>query len=278
LAGVSLDPPATLSEHVDALRLLGAQAQPFLHAAETAALRSAGYVITVDTGALVAPEPPPPIRDDPVRLTPEPKLADALRAEPEPDEPDGARRASALRLRSDAVRALAAGEPLPVGGGARHDAIAELLRTLCRPAAPSGRLRVLYVDGSEPAPVAILSPCARGHVVGGAIRLGLMSMRHTTLDADVDGYWFRNRMVSLSRTLAETDASCAEQSVRMLEALTGAGITEVELVHTGFEPAAIGFYRVLAEWLADRGRPSVRVTPYYKRGSGYLPGTTWGGG
>jgi hypothetical protein len=270
-------PPAVLSEHVEALRRLGGEAEPFLRAAQHAAAQSAGYVVTVDAGALVGPEPPRAGRDTAQRLAPQRELADALRSAPEPSEADDGRRSGALRLRAEAASALEAGEPLPVGAGARHDALAELLRTLCRPEAPAGHLRVLYVDGSEPAPIALHPLPSRPRVPGEFVRLGLMSMRHTKLDGDVDGYWFRNRMVSLNRTLAETDASCAEQSEAMLEQLTGAGITDIGLVHTGFEPAALGFYRALASWLVDAQRPAIRVTPFYKRGPQYLPGTPWGG-
>lgn len=185
------------------------------------------------------------------------------------------RRASAERLWQQLAECVQEGEPLLVGSGARHDVLAEALRSAVGVVAAPAQVRILYVDGSEAEPF----PLRPGRwqprrAEGRSIRLGLMSMRHTTMDAEVDGYWFRNRLVSTSRTLAETDAFCAAETVRKMGQLWSAGVTHIELVHTGFEPAAVGFYRGLLRWL-DETHAGLTVQPWYPMGT-LAAGTPWG--
>jgi hypothetical protein len=107
---------------------------------------------------------------------------------------------------------------------------------------------------------------------GETVHLGLMSIRHTDLDPDVAGYWFRNRLVSVpGRSQAESDAYCHRNSVPRLHALIDRGVTDIVLTHTGYEPAAIGFYRAVAEVTATK---PLRIHPrYLARGVRY--GTPW---
>ena len=214
--------------------------------------------------------------------SPDEQAADALRRV-KPDlaafAGSRARRDSARRLWAQLADAVAAGEPIQVGGGARHDVLAEILcqaALTVTAATPGARpsVRVLYVDGSEAQPFPLWSADGRGDPGGALLRVGLMSIRHTDVDLQVDGYWFRNRLVSTARTLAETDAYCAAATTERLRELRATGIGRIELVHTGFEPAAIGFYRGLHSWLAETGE-RIRVQPLYPLG-GLVEGTAWG--
>lgn len=185
---------------------------------------------------------------------------------------------SASRLWEQIAAAVDAGEPVLVGGGARHVVLAEALRSALDVMIRPVDVRILYVDASEAVPfrlwpaLADRSDARSGH--GGSIRLGLMSMRHTEADLDVDGYWFRNRLVSTSRTFAETDAFCAAETERKLTELHDAGIRRIELIQTGFEPAVLGFYRGALRWLGDGG--GMRIQPLYRIGHRLVDGTPWG--
>lgn len=185
---------------------------------------------------------------------------------------------AAQRLWGELTTAVSAGEPVQVGAGARHDVLTEALRhAAVTVGGDRGHdLRLLYVDGSEPEPFPLSVPVRRVATGGRSVRVGLMSMRHTELDALIDGYWFRNRLVSVSRTLAETDRFCTATTVGKLRELHRAGIRRIELVHTGFEPAVVGFYRGVLTWLADSGE-QIEVQPLYLFGD-LVAGTPWGAG
>ena len=100
------------------------------------------------------------------------------------------------------------------------------------------------------------------------IAVALMSMRHLELDPLVDWAWFRNKEVSQTRQLAESDEFCFRYSLDQLEGLRaayGGRRVRLSMYHTGFEPAALGFYRALALSLrAQRGW--LRVVPHFFRG------------
>jgi hypothetical protein len=185
---------------------------------------------------------------------------------------------SASRLWEQIAAAVEAGEPVPVGGGARHVVLAEALRSALDVMPRSVDVRILYVDGSEAVPFrlwpALAARSGAGSANGDSIRLGLMSMRHTEADLDVDGYWFLNRLVSTTRTFAETDAFCAAETERKLTELHDAGIRRIELIQTGFEPAVLGFYRGALRWLGDGG--GMQLQPLYRIGRRLVEGTPWG--
>lgn len=188
------------------------------------------------------------------------------------------RRQQAVALRRQIVDALRRGGVVPVGMAAPHDVIVEVLRELQDPAVPAGWLRMVHVDSSEGTPFPIGSGGGTGldAVDRRSIRLGLMSVRHMGVDADVSGYWFRNRLVSVSdRTLAETETFCFRDTLTRLSEMAAAGIGHIEMVHTGFEPAAIGFYRAVLAYNRDRvAAERVIVTPRYLHGR-EVTGTPW---
>ncbi len=134
-----------------------------------------------------------------------------------------------------------------------------------------GRVRVIYADGSEakPFPLRILpmnsAPALANPV---EISVALMSMRHLELDPMVDWAWYRNKDVSQTRPLAESDEFCFQYSLTQLTELhvVYAGqVIVLNMYHTGFEPAAIAFYRAVAMTLM-RQRGWLRVIPHYFRG------------
>lgn len=192
---------------------------------------------------------------------------------------DERRRTSAARLREQMIAGVASAEPVVIGSQARHDVLAEVLRELTHAQlSRDGSVRILYIDGSEAPPFPIGADLSRTPTPSGGqrLRVGLMSMRHTEVDPEVTGYWFRNRLVSTGRTLSEVEEYCVRESLRQLREVTDVGVNRIDLVHTGFEPAVVGFYRALAHWLADTSRPAVCVAPLYRSAHGYIPGTVWG--
>lgn len=182
--------------------------------------------------------------------------------------------------------ALATGEAVTFGNQAPHDVIAEVLHQFVY--VPHGEapqpveLRVIYADGSEAAPFPLFCLTAlteEAPPAANPLRVALMSMRHVELDVDIDFCWFRNREVSRTRTLAETDEFCWTATATQLDESLALGQLEMHLYHTGFEPAVIGFYRALVQRLSalrHASGPSVVVTPYYFRGhDGYQAGSPW---
>lgn len=146
-------------------------------------------------------------------------------------------------------------------------------------------IKVVYTDGSQGASFPLLClPRRQGTRLSDQegfteLHVALMSMRHPEMDADVDLAWFRNREVSKSRSLGESDNFCYEQSKNQLRETRTGGDLRIVLYHTGFQPAVIGFYRALVEELLERpeAAPRVEVIPYYyRRNAGYEPGHPWG--
>lgn len=145
-------------------------------------------------------------------------------------------------------------------------------------------IQVVYTDGSQGKPFPLRCLTRRegkeltGHPDIHPIRVALMSMRHLEMDREVDMAWFRNREVSKSRTLGDTDNFCYEQTCEELRKSRTQGAARLFLFQTGFQPAVIGFYRALVEELisrADSG-PYLEVVPhYFHRKTGYFPGKQW---
>jgi hypothetical protein len=83
------------------------------------------------------------------------------------------------------------------------------------------------------------------------LRLALLSIRHTEMDAVVDGAWLRNADVSRPRPAAQTDDYVYHSSVRQLDELTSNGRQRVRLYifQTGLETAVVGFFRAVVEFL-----------------------------
>jgi hypothetical protein len=169
-------------------------------------------------------------------------------------------------------------EALPTNGKVNmsnqpHEVSTEVLGQFVRASAGQvpGRVRVTYADGSEakPFPLRILpvnsAPAPANPV---EISVALMSMRHLELDPMVDWAWYRNKEVSQTRPLAESDEFCFQYSLKQLtelhDAYAGHALV-LNMYHTGFEPAAIAFYRAVAMTLM-RQRGRLRVVPHYFRG------------
>ncbi len=206
------------------------------------------------------------------------EVADAFAAAPRTGDVCFAERqlrlAALASLRSQIELALRTGAPLAIGSQARHDVITEALREYVT--LPWGRLRLVYVDGSEPEPLpAGLGPAGARQDAEPQLRIGLMSQRHTKMDASVDAYWFRNRLVSTNtRSFAETDAFCARETIKELDALAASGVHRIEIVQTGYEAAVVGFYRGLAQWLHDGGKMTI-IPRYLSETDGLAVGTAW---
>jgi hypothetical protein len=191
-------------------------------------------------------------------------------------------------LRQHIGSALKIGEPVVFGNEARHDEITEVLHgfVFVPTTSPiqSLPLRVVYVDGSEarPFPLFCLSSADRHtlQLETAPLRVALMSMRHLELDPEIDFCWFRNRDVSRTRTLAETDQFCYESTLTQLRDSLALGDLVIHLYHTGLEPAVLGFYRgvieVLCQLHAQKSERRLAVVPfYYRGGKNYRAGTIW---
>ena len=151
----------------------------------------------------------------------------------------------------------------------------------------SYKVGVVYADGSGAAPFPIQCLTANADLVTQAeqhkspLKIGLISMRHLAIDREVTYYWFRNKEVSRTRRLSETDAQCYEETREHLAAARAdsqIGDLVIHLYHTGLGPAVLGFYRALVEaiptWRAKR--KLLAVTPMFFAGpKGYVGGKTW---
>jgi hypothetical protein len=96
------------------------------------------------------------------------------------------------------------------------------------------------------------------------LRLALLSIRHSEMDAVVDGAWLRNADVSKPRPAAQTDDYVYFQSVKQLGELTQEGRRKVRLYifQTGLETAVVGFFRAVVEFLA-RHPGRLEVVPMF---------------
>lgn len=217
-------------------------------------------------------------------------LGDAAPGEAQPDPPaadaDGARRQPpskkgreqmADRLAALIEAALPTEDKVNMSNQP-HEVSTDVLGRFVRRAADAGadgngqRIRIVYADGSEarPFPLRCLLP-ARDAAPASAVTLSaaLMSMRHVELDPFVDFAWYRNKEVSQTRPLADSDEFCFQYSQQTLRELRGAypnTPVKLHLYHTGFEPAAVGFYRALTLALSRGGDRWIRVVPHYFRG------------
>lgn len=241
--------------------------------------RSAGLVISLQHGtagvAFVELPDPVPVQASSVSQ-PNAQAADAIERL-FVDTPilfgDPRRLGEARGLRRVVADGVRQGQPVPVSIAA-HDVLTQTLRELQHPSIPRCSVRLVYVDSSEGAPFPIGSTLDPPQVQRKTVRLGLMSIRHMEIDAETSGYWFRNRLVSVSdRTHAETEAFCYVESLERLDEMEGLGVSRLEIVHTGFEPACIGFYRALLVYTSEH---RLTVAPYYfGPDKEYRPGTEW---
>ena len=187
------------------------------------------------------------------------------------------------QLRSQFTDALRNGSPVCFGNQAPHDVITECFHEFVYAKNQANArccVRVTYADGSEAEPFPVLClPKATEPVGSKIVRVALLSMRHLSLDTEIDFCWFRNREVSRSWALAEADAFCYQETRRQLCENAQATPLHMILFHTGFEPACIGFYRGLVDYISERRqrgeRPNISVEPRFYRGSRYETGSFW---
>ncbi len=193
-------------------------------------------------------------------------------------------------LRAQIRRAIAEPNGAVNFSNHRNDIIAQVLHEFVYrpPGATDGpvEIRVLYADGSEGDlfPLRCLTSREKPEMADAfTLRAALMSMRHLEMDREVDMAWLRNKEVSKSRTLAETDEFCCAQTLKQFqEAAENLDAFLLHIYQTGFEPAVVGFYRGLVRMLMEiqAGRTkrlcALVVRPYLYRGGGrYEEGLTW---
>ena len=99
------------------------------------------------------------------------------------------------------------------------------------------------------------------------LRFALLSIRHTEMDAVIDGAFLRNAEISQPRPAADTDDLVFETSREQLRALTDDGATpmHLQIYQTGLDTAIVGFYRAVVYHLLEHPR-SLSVTPMFFQG------------
>ena len=104
------------------------------------------------------------------------------------------------------------------------------------------------------------------------LRFALLSIRHTEMDAVVDGAWLRNAEISRPRPAAQTDDLVYETSLRQLDELCRSERhVRLYMYQTGLETAVVGFYRALANHLLGT-RARSRSSPCTTRSLARTPG------
>jgi len=278
--GSSVFPPDALAAHIAEVNALlnieSVKAEAELALVATDRIRLLGVIRDLGAGAVEVVEEldnhgiAPPIARRETTL-PAPPPNEDQNPDRVPTTAKGRRRMME-RLAAEIQEALPTGSKVNMSNQP-HEVSTEVLGQFVRAGAGQvpGRVRIIYADGSEarPFPLRILPmnvPLALPNPV--KLSVALMSMRHLELDSVVDWAWYRNREVSQTRPLAESDDFCFQYSLRQLAELQSAYSGHALLLnmfHTGFEPAAIGFYRAVAATLM-RQRGWLRVIPHYFRG------------
>lgn len=154
--------------------------------------------------------------------------------------------------------------------GFRHQAVSRALHRFAyqRLDLPS-KLLFRFEDGSLATSSFPIGCLREGHKTRGqaatSIRAGLMSFRHGNegLDYLVDFYVFRNQELSAGiDTQAEREVVAFEKATQVLQEIERLGIERVQVFHTGFMPAIMGFYRAVVNFLSDR-RESDQASPSF---------------
>lgn len=167
-----------------------------------------------------------------------------------------------------------------------HISITAALRSfLYQDGRASVELPITYSDGSQARsfPLLALEQARLPNNLTAApiFKIGMVSIRHPEMDHVVDFYWFRNQQVSVNRATAETDEVAYQWSKKLLaQARADGWLMRIAFYQTGFPPAAIGFYRAVAEELLESRRTGklwLEVTPrfYNKRSGEYEDGEVW---
>ncbi len=145
--------------------------------------------------------------------------------------------------------------------------LTETLRTYVGQRGRRVEVPVEYRDGSRsrhPFPLRSLKLAPRAPSGWDELRLALLSIRHTEMDAVIDGAFLRNSEISQPRSAAETDDHVFATSRDQLLALTGDGSKSLHLrvYQTGLDTAIVGFYRAVVHHLLEHPG-SLAVTPMF---------------
>lgn len=186
---------------------------------------------------------------------------------------EGARGREAVerRFRAQVSEALAVadGGRVPISpSGIQNSVVTETLREFAAVQSGSRRIDVPveYRDGSRSAhPFALQSLPLKGQLPACSLelRVALLSIRHTELDAVVHGAWLRNADVSRPRPAGQTDDLVYDVTRSQLtELCRGEAHVRLHLYQTGLETAVVGFYKALVDHLLCQPR-SVSVQPLY---------------
>lgn len=160
--------------------------------------------------------------------------------------------------------------------GVNNAVVAESLRDFTKAIPGSERVDapVQYRDGSRSSYSFPLRSLALVEERGGAsleLKCALLSIRHTEMDAVIDGAWLRNAEISRPRPAAQTDDLVYEISRKQLEELcNGQTHVRIDMYHTGLETAVVGFYRAVAMHLLEHPE-SLSVRPMYHVGNRAKP-------
>jgi hypothetical protein len=213
-------------------------------------------------------------------------LADVYSADPtaEPPTPPPPPRerweapaGTASALFDGQLRAALAGRGPIVPSGVPNRVLAEGLRRAAARHADAGHAPVIYRDGSEARPFPLRGLKLTDTAPREAdLRCALISLRHPEMDPLVDFAWIRNRDASQVRPAAQTDEVVHEWTRARLRRLAELrpGLV-LEVFQTGLEPAIVGFYRALAEHLAERPGSIIVRPRYFRGGEDYGFGTVW---
>ncbi len=164
-----------------------------------------------------------------------------------------------------------------------HNVITEMLWEFVYSKGKPMYLPVIYADGSvaKPFPIRCLKPrvgAARGTLdKQPVLHVGEISQRHHEIDSQVSVYFFRNQEISLGKTSAVSDEVAYKNAKEIFEKMRKEGVYRIALHQTGFQPAAVGFFRALAEEILSRGNsaPTIEVIPQYYFGGAYQSGKAW---
>jgi hypothetical protein len=185
---------------------------------------------------------------------------------------DGVRGRKAVEARFRAQLAEASAAPdgrVPISpSGIQNSVVTETLREFTDQV-PGGRridVQVEYRDGSRSAhtfPLRSLPLTEQLPAASLELRFALLSIRHTEMDAVVDGAWLRNAEVSRPRPAGQTDDLVYDTTRAQLgELCRGESHVRLHLYQTGLETAIVGFYKALSDHLLHYPR-SVSVQPMY---------------
>ncbi|MFF2300275.1 hypothetical protein [Arthrobacter sp. NPDC058127] len=180
-------------------------------------------------------------------------------------------RAVEHRFRAQIAEALnpEAARRVPISpSGVNNTVVTEILRefVVAAPGAVRVDVPVEYRDGSRSAhafPLRALPLVAELPPASLELKLALLSIRHTEMDAVVHGAWLRNAEISRPRPAAQTDDLVYDVSLRQLEELCRTERhVHLSMYQTGLETAVMGFYRALTTHLL-RFPGTVSVQPMY---------------